>query len=47
MYAESNVVLVQLHEDKIPSEARLSLGEDDIAVVVLTITLIAGKLQPK
>jgi hypothetical protein len=38
---------VQLHDDSIPSEARLSLGKEDIADVVLTIILIAGKLQSK
>jgi hypothetical protein len=47
MYAESNVVLVQLHDERIPSEARLNLGIADIVDVVLTITDIAGKLQPK
>ena len=37
----------QLHEDSKPNEARLNLGLDYIADVVLTITLIAGKLQFK
>ena len=47
MYAASKVVLIQLHDDKTPSEAKLSLGVPDIAVVVLTIIYIAGKLQPR
>jgi hypothetical protein len=46
-YAELNVVLKQLHEERIPSDARLNLGDADIVDVVLTITYIAGKLQSK
>jgi hypothetical protein len=40
-------VFKQLHDESRPSDAKLNLGLEDIGLVVLTITLIAGKLQLK